>query len=100
MNFEAYNYQCSPLSLANDLFTQEAQAYRAEALQAMEEHLEIIDWMLTEDRLDYPAATEMGVPFKEGNLLRLIRKKARKRKGVSDKLQAELTRPYLKALVL
>ena len=100
MNFEAYNYQCSPLSLAKDLFTQEAQAYRAEALQAMEEHLEIIDRMLTADRMDYPAAAEMGVPFKEGNLLRLIRKKARRRKGVSDKLQAELTRPYLKALVL
>ena len=100
MNFEVYNYQCSPLSVEEGFFTSEAQAYRAEALQAMEEHLEIIDRMLTADKLDYPMDSKMGVPFKEGNLLRLIRKKARKRKGVSDKLQAELTRPYLKALVL
>lgn len=100
MNFEAYNYQCSPLSVEGGFFTSEAQAYRAEALQAMEEHLAIIDRMLTADKLDYPAAAKMGLPFKEGNLLRLIRKKARRRKGVSDKLQAELTLPYLKALVL
>lgn len=100
MNFEVYNYQCSPLSVEEGFFTSEAQAYRAEALQAMEEHLEIIDRMLTADKLDYPMDSKMGVPFKEGNLLLLIRKKARKRKGLSDKLQAELTRPYLKALVL
>ena len=100
MNFEVYNYQCSPLSVEEGFFTSESQAYRTEALQAMEEHLEIIDRMLTADKLDYPAAAKMGLPFKEGNLLRLIRKKARRRKGVSDKLQAELTLPYLKALVL
>lgn len=100
MNFEVYNYQCSPLSVEEGFFTSESQAYRTEALQAMEEHLEIIDRMLTADRVDYPAASKMGVPFKEGNLLRLIRRKARKRMGVSDKLQAELMLPYLKALVL
>ena len=100
MNFEVYNYQCSPLSVEEGFFTSESQAYRTEALQAMEEHLEIIDRMLTADRVDYPAASKMGVPFKEGNLLRLIRKQVRRRKGVSDKLQAELTLPYLKALVL
>lgn len=100
MNFEVYNYQCSPLSVEEGFFTSEAQAYRAEALQAMEEHLEIIDRMLTADKLDYPMDSKMGVPFKEGNLLLLMRRKARKRQGVSDRLQAELTLPYLKALVL
>lgn len=101
MKFEAYNYQCSPLSVEDGFFTKEAQEYREEALKAMDRHLEIIDEFMTTDKVDYPTGSGMAtIPFKEGNVLRLIRKKVRKRKGVNDKIQAELTMPYLKALVL
>lgn len=100
MKFEVYNYQCSPLSVEEGFFTKEAQAYREEALKAMDRHLEILDDILTSDRVDYPIGSEMTIPFKDGNVLRLIRKNARRRNGISEKMQAELTMPYLKALVL
>ena len=79
MNFEVYNYQCSPLSVEEGFFTSEAQAYRAEALQAMEEHLEIIDRMLTADKLDFTSLgftlpvtfdpNTISVSFKCGQLM-------------------------------
>lgn len=100
MKFEAYNYQCSPLSVEEGFFTKEAQEYREEALKSMDRHLEIIDEFLTAENVDYPMGSEMLVPFKEGAVLRMIRKKVRRRKGVNAKIQAELTMPYLKALVL
>lgn len=102
MIFEVYNYQCSPLAINDELYTEEAKEYREEALKAMERHLEIIDQMLTADILNYPVGSVWGsMVFKEENVLRLLRKKVRNRKrNVSYKVQAELSQPFLKALLL
>ena len=99
MNFEVYNYQFSPLAVKGGFFTEEAKAYRAEALKAMDEHLSILDNMLTDNKEEYPLGIGMG-KFKEGNVLHLIRNKTRKRKKVEGKLLDELTLPFLNALLL
>lgn len=99
MNFEVYNYQFSPLAVKEDFFTEEAKAYRAEALKAMDKHLAILDNMLTDNKDEYPLGIGLG-PFKDSNVLHLIRKKTRKRKNVEGKVLNELTQPFLNALLL
>lgn len=98
MKFEAYNYQCSPLELSgNGFFTEEDKQYRLEALKAMERHLEIVDAFMTSERKEYPQGSEMFLPFKEGNLIRLLRLNARKRKTESRQTDAEVNKPFLRA---
>lgn len=91
MEFDVYNCQC--IALSDD------QAFSAEDAPVKKERLELIDQILTADKQDYPVAARMGVLFKEGNLLRLIRKQVRRRTRVSNPMQAEQTWPYLKALI-
>ena len=99
MNFEVYNYQFSPLSVEEGFFTEEAKTYRAEALRAMDNHLSILDRMLTNYTEEYPVGVGMRI-FKEGNVLHLIRNKMRKRKNVERKILEELNQPFLNALLL
>lgn len=99
MNFEVYNYQFSPLSVEAGFFTEEAKAYRTEALKAMDNHLSILDRMLTVDKEEYPVGVGVGA-FKEGKVLHLIRKNVRRRKNVESTVLNELTQPYLNALLL
>ena len=77
MKFEVYNYQCSPLSIEEGFFTEEAEKYREKALHSMEHHLEIMDSLLMADRVEYPYGSLINGNFKEDNMLRLIRKKTR-----------------------
>lgn len=100
MKFEAYNYQCSPAKWDGGFFTEEAKQYREESLVAMDKHLVIIDRLLTQERVEYPVAAEMPLPFKEGDTLRLLRLNARKRKNLPAADESELTRPYLVAKML
>ena len=100
MKFEVYNYQCSPLSIEEGFFTDEAEIYREQALHYMEHHLDIMDSLLMDVHVEYPYGSLINGIFKEGNMLRLIRKNTRKRKVANDKLQQELSLPYLKALML
>lgn len=103
MKLEAYNYQCSPLELEEGgIFTEEDKIYREEALKAMERHLEIVDdWMTRTENVQYPQGSQMTLPFKEGNLLRLLRLNARRKKEVLlPTEQFELNKPYLKARLL
>ena len=81
MKFEVYNYQCSPLSIEEGFFTEEAEKYREKALYSMEQHLEIMDSLLMADRVEYPYGSLINGNFKEDNMLRLIRKKTRKHKS-------------------
>ena len=92
MEFNVYNCQC--IALSDD------QAFSAEDAPVKKKRLELMDQILTADKLDYPVAARMGVPFKMGKQLLLIRKDACKRDGESDKSQAELTLPYSKAFML
>lgn len=100
MKFEAYNYQCSPAEWEGGLFTDEAKQYRKEALEAMDNHLAIIDRLFTDEKVSYPITAEMPLPFKEGDTFRLLRLNARKRKDVSPADETEITRPYLIAKML
>ena len=100
MKFEVYNYQCSPLSVEEGFFTEEAEKYREKALHSMEHHLEIMDSLLMADYVEYPYGSPINVNFKEDNMLRLIRKNTRNHKRANDVLQKELSLPYLKALML
>lgn len=100
MKFEAYNYQCSPAEWDGGLFTEEAKKYRSEALLAMEEHLAITDKLFTEQKVSYPQATDMPLPFKEGDIFRFLRLNTRKRKDANPTDDKELTRPYLIAKML
>lgn len=100
MKFEAYNYQCSPAKWDGGFFTEEAKQYREESLVAMDNHLSIIDRLLTQERVEYPSTAEMPLPFKEGDTFRLLRLNARKRKNLSAADESELTRPYLVAKML
>lgn len=92
MEFDVYNYRCSLLS--------DDHAFSAEDAPVKKEHVELIDRILTADKLNYPVSARMGVPFKVGKQLLLIRKDACKRNGEGDKPQAEWTLPYSKAYML
>jgi len=100
MKFEAYNYQCSPAEWDGGLFTEEARQFREEALEAMKNHLQIIDKLLTDEKVDYPMGAEMALPFKEGDTLRLLRLNTRKRQDATPQVQTELCRPFLVAKML
>ena len=100
MKFEAYNYQCSPADWDGGLFTDEATQFREEALAAMDRHLEIIDELLTSDKVPYPQGTGMLQPFKDGETLSLLRQNPRMRQVSKPEVQTELNRPFLIAKIL
>lgn len=101
MKFEAYNYQCSPADWGEGgLFTEEANKYREEALAAMDRHLEIIDELLTKDKVPYPQGTGMAQPFKDGDSFCLLRLNSRMRPSSKPEVQTELNRPFLIAKML
>lgn len=100
MKFEAYNYQCSPAEWDGGLFTEEANRFREEALAAMDRHLEIIDELLTTEKVPYPQGVGMTQPFKDGETLSLLRLNSRKRPSSKPEVQTELNRPFLIAKIL
>lgn len=76
MKFEVYNYQCSPAEInSGGMFTESDRQYREEALQAMENHLNIIDDIFTAEDLTYPVGTEDCTIFKQGKDIYLLRPK-------------------------
>lgn len=101
MKFEVYNYQCSPADWGDaGLFKEEAAKYREEALANMERHLEIIDELLTTEKVPYPQGAEMSQPFKEGDTFCLLRLNSRMRPSSKPEVQTELNRPFLIAKML
>lgn len=100
MKFEVYNYQCSPDEWDGGFFTEEAKQYREEALAAMDLHLEIIDELLTNEKIYYPQGTGMTQPFKDGDTFSLLRLSSRKRPSAKPEVQTELNKPFLTAKML
>lgn len=100
MKFEVYNYQCSPDEWDGGFFTEEAKQYREEALAAMDRHLEIIDELLTGEKVPYPQGMGMTQAFMEGDTFSLLRYSSRKRPSTKPEVQTELNRPFLIAKML